>query len=288
VQTVFIIMEENHSSTSIYGSVDAPYINNTLVPMGAHVTNYFTHVHPSEPNYLWLEAGDNLGITNDNDPTAAGNEQTTTSHLVTQLTTAGMEWKAYVEGISGTNCPLVSSGTFSTGTFAVKHTPQLFFSDVTDNFSATSPTCIAHIRPYTELATDLAGGTVPRYNFITPNLCDDMHGALACLGANLVQTGDAWLQANVPAILASNAFKNGGLLLIVWDEGDEPTGGTASDGPLPMLAIGSMVKTNYAGSVAYTHSSTIKSVEEIFSVPLLRGAADPATSDLSDLFKTFP
>ena len=103
-----------------------------------------------------------------------------------------------------------------------------------------------------------------------------------------MQDGDTWLKNNVPTILGSNAFKDGGLLLIIWDEGDEPLGGTASDGPLPMLAIGSMVKTNYAGNVAYTHSSTFKSLEEIFGVPLLRGAGDPSTNDLADLFTQFP
>src|SRR2546421_4032944 len=34
--------------------------------------------------------------------------------------------------------------------------------------------CIAHVRPFTELATDLANNTVASYNFITPNLTDDM------------------------------------------------------------------------------------------------------------------
>jgi phosphatidylinositol-3-phosphatase len=287
IENVFIIMMENHNATSIYGSADAPYINNTLLAAGAHATQYNTHVHPSETNYLWLEAGDNLGVTDDNDPTSAGNEQTTTDHLTTQLTHANISWKSYVETIDGTSCPLVSSPVFGSGTFAVKHTPQLFFSDVTDNFSPTSATCIAHVRPFTELATDLQAGTVPRYSFITPDLCNDMHGALACITENTVATGDTWLQTVVPTILQSNAFHAGGLLLIVWDEGDEPLGGTASDGPLPFIAIGDAVKTNYAGNVSYTHSSTLKTVERIFGVPLLRGAADAATNDLGDMF-TFP
>jgi len=92
----------------------------------------------------------------------------------------------------------------------------------------------------------------------------------------------------VPTIVQSSAFQAGGLLLIVWDEGDEPLGGTASDGPLPFIAIGDAVKTNYTGNVSYTHSSTLKTVEKIFGVPLLRGAADAGTSDLGDMFTTFP
>ena len=282
-------MEENHSATSIYGAAGAPYINNTLMPMGAHVTNYLTHVHPSEPNYISIEAGNSLMVTNDNDP-VPNNEQTTTDHLVSQLVKANLTWKAYVEDIDGKSCPLTSSNTLIdlTNAFAVKHTPQLFFSDVTDNFSTSSATCMAHVRPFSELATDLTNNTVAAFNFITPDLCDDMHGgSIKCLTAG-VPEGDTWLKTNVPTILSSSAFKNGGLLLIVWDEGDEPLGQTASDGPLPMLAIGSMVKTAYAGNVAYTHASMTKSLEEIFSVPLLRDAATASTNDLADLFTQFP
>lgn len=52
--------------------------------------------YPSLPNYLWLEAGTNFGILDDNPPSA--NSQTTTSHLVTFLTSANVpSWKAYEE-----------------------------------------------------------------------------------------------------------------------------------------------------------------------------------------------
>jgi hypothetical protein len=44
------------------------------------------------------------------------------------------------------------------------------------------------------------------------------------------------------------------------------------------------VKNGYAGPVAYSHSSTVKSVEEVFGPYFVRGAADPATNDLADSF----
>src|SRR3954471_12892632 len=65
IQTVFLILMENHSWKTIKGAgASATYINGTLVPMGAHAEAYSTPPgnHPSEPNYIWLEAGDNLGI----------------------------------------------------------------------------------------------------------------------------------------------------------------------------------------------------------------------------------
>jgi len=37
----------------------------------SHASNYLSAgagIHPSEPNYIWSEAGPNRGVSNDNDP----------------------------------------------------------------------------------------------------------------------------------------------------------------------------------------------------------------------------
>jgi hypothetical protein len=101
IKTVFLILMENHSLKTIQGSDEAKYLNGTLVPMGGHAESYYTPPgnHPSEPNYIWLESGGNLGITTDDPP--AKNHQATTQHLVTMLDAAGVTWKAYAEDITG-------------------------------------------------------------------------------------------------------------------------------------------------------------------------------------------
>src|SRR5205807_2777846 len=139
----------------------APYINNTLLPMASHAEQDYNPpgIHPSEPNYLWLEAGTNFGITNDADP--AANHQSTKLHLVTLLANAHITWKSYQEDISGTVCPLTSMGAY-----APKHNPMVFFDDVTNSNDPHSASCIVHVRPYSELGTDLQKNTVARYNFI--------------------------------------------------------------------------------------------------------------------------
>src|SRR5882762_6237195 len=93
VKTVFVILFENTNWASITPSV-APYIRTTVVPMGAHATRYFNPPgnHPSEPNYIWLEAGDNLGLTTNNDASAS-NSTSTGDHLVRYLQSAGISWK---------------------------------------------------------------------------------------------------------------------------------------------------------------------------------------------------
>ncbi len=107
---VFLIMMENHNWSDIKNNPSAPYINNTLLPTASYAEQYYNPPgnHPSEPNYLWLEAGTNFGISDDSDP--AFNHQSTTQHLVTLLSNAGLSWKSYQEGISGTDCPLKEVG----------------------------------------------------------------------------------------------------------------------------------------------------------------------------------
>ncbi len=290
IKNVFIILMENHNWSDIKMSTSATYIQ-SLLPLGAHAEMYFNppSLHPSEPNYLWLEAGTNFGITSDSDP--ASHHQSSTAHLVTQLEAAGVTWKSYQENITGTTCPLAEANKY-----VPRHNPMVYFDDVTNTNDPASARCIAHVRPYTDLAGDLSGGTVARYNFITPNLCNDMHGSdvlagdFDCVGglgfgADLIKIGDDWLKANVPAIL-NYVNANNGVLFITWDEGENSV-----DGPIGFLALGPKVKsggpTGYSNSTMYTHSSTLRSLQEIFGVsPFLGGAA--TSNDLSDLFVSFP
>src|SRR5437870_7628022 len=189
IHTVFLILMENHDWSSIKGSPSAPYINDTLLPIASHAEQYYNPpgVHPSEPNYLWLEAGTNFGIRNDKPP--ARNHQRTASHLVNLLEAAGLSWRAYQEDISGIDCPLSSVGLYD-----VNHDPFVFFDDVTQRNNPQAPRCLPHVRPYSELQTDLINDTVARYNFITPHLCHDMHDACAPLSDPVLQA-DTWLSA---------------------------------------------------------------------------------------------
>ncbi len=264
---VFIILMENHDWSQIKGNPTAPYINDTLLPMSSYAEQYNNPpaLHPSLPNYLWLEAGDNFGIFDDRLP-AAGH-QSTTAHLVTLLEIAALSWRSYQEDISGAVCPLVGVKRY-----APKHNPMVYFDDVTNINDPGSPYCIQHVRPYTELETDLQNDTVASYNFITPNLCNDMHDCS-------IATGDTWLSNEVPKILSSQAFQSGGALFITWDEGRG-----SSDGPIGMIVLSPFAKGNgYFNSNYYTHSSTLRTIQNIFGLTPCLGDAANAT-DLSDLF----
>lgn len=271
VHTVFLIVMENHDWSSIAGNRQAQYINHTLLKMGASATRYFNppKVHPSLPNYLWLEAGTNFGIADDGDPLA--HMQRTSKHLTTLLAHANISWRAYEQGISGRSCPLSSKGSY-----VVRHNPMVYFNDVASRRSY----CISHERPLTQLSGDLRHNRVARYNVITPDVCHDMHDSCAPLH-NPVRQGDSWLSWMAPQVLHSVAYKRGGALFITWDEGE------GNDGPIGMIVLSPDIRRGFRDSAYYTHSSTLRTIQEIFGVRPLLGAAARAR-DLRRMFRVFP
>src|SRR2546425_4847943 len=134
IRTVFLILMENHDWSTIKGSASAPYINGTLLPIASHAEQYYNppNNHPSLPNYLWLEAGTNFGILNDNDPSS--NHQSSTSHLVNLLEAAGLSWRAHQEGISGIDRPLTNVGLYD-----ARHHPLRYFDHVSPTKHSHGP-----------------------------------------------------------------------------------------------------------------------------------------------------
>lgn len=268
VQTVFIILMENKRWSEIKGSTNAPYIN-SLLPLAASSESYTApgNLHPSQPNYLWLEAGDHFGHVNDNGP--AVSRVTSTNHLSTQLAAAGIEWRGYMESM-----PYGSTGVTNATPYLARHNPFAFFDDVTTNYDY----CTNHVRPYDEFAGDLAAGRIGRYNFLTPNITNDMHN-FAPGSTSLVRQGDNWLAWELPRILSSAAYSNNGAVVITWDENDY-----TDDPAIGMIVLSPLAKAGHASTVPYDHSSTLRTMQEIFGVRPYLGAAAGA-SPLNDLFK---
>jgi hypothetical protein len=147
IGTVIYIELENHNWTQpasdtsapqqISGNPAAPYVNSLATPGNpnaaevSYATAYHNvlatpsgnnpSIHPSEPNYIWQEAGSNFGIFNDNDPYSsagltppiapvpailfflAANPNVSGEHLTGLLQKAGITWTAYQEDIDMRN-----------------------------------------------------------------------------------------------------------------------------------------------------------------------------------------
>lgn len=271
ISTVFLVVMENHDWDTIAGSDYCRFINQTMLVQGAHARAYFNPpgLHPSEPNYLWLVAGTNFGVLNDKLP--AVNTQRTTNHLAWLLDRAGIPWKAYVEDIRGRDIPLANDGVY-----APRHVPFLFFENINTNLAYVTN----HLRPFGELARDLADDTVPRFCFLTPNLTNDMHNTTPGSPSTRLQ-GDNWLAKVVPTITNSAAYQRGGLLLLAWDEGEA----SKSDGPIGLVLMSPRIlRPGLASDVHHDHSDTLRAVQDILGVQPYLGAA-AAAAGLDEFFR---
>lgn len=371
IKKVIVIAMENHNWTQpanqfsgpiqqIFQNPNAPFINSlvngTAVAMiggkqvdiskqVAYATNYHNvlatasgnnpHIHPSEPNYLWAEAGTNFGVQNDADPfTPTGplaqiQNQDNQLHLVGLLTATGRSWRSYQEDTDLTpvtgglanvplpknqwTVPLTSiSGNFVSGVnqfngstqfnYAVKHNPQAFFTDSNGGDDTTPANPLSHhYAPLPQLFTDLKTNNMADYTWITPDQFNDQHTALkggfkGVTGdaANILQ-GDNFLQQVIPVIMASEAYQDHGAIIIWWDEAEDD--GAVNDNPDDLnhtvgeIVISPDAHANvgglpFASSVLLTHSSDLRTMQEIFHVtkPLFLGDAVHA-NDLRSLFE---
>ena len=136
----------------------------------------------------------------------------------------------------------------------------------------------SNIVPLARLYTDERAGALPRFIWITPNLCHDMHD---CDPA----TGDRFLAHLVPPLL--HALGGRGLLLLVWDEGTSDDGccRLASGGHVATIVAGSDARPGARVSTPVDHYSVLQTIEDLLGLPRLRGAACPCTPSLAPLLK---
>jgi hypothetical protein len=309
IGNIFVIAMENHNFTQpsnqvspqqIFGNPAAPYINSLITagnPNAAQVsyaTAYYNAgvgVHPSEPNYVWAEAGTDFGIHTDAEPRSANHNVFNARHLTAQLNSIGVSWRNYEEDVqlglsptnnaAGTNGPVNPFYGTSQYNYAVKHNPMAFFPD----------TMVQNVFPLAQFFQDLANGALAQYTWITPNQFNDAHSALTggfTYNGTLftgdqaaIATGDNFLSLVVPQIMASPAYQNNGVIIIWWDESE---GGDSTNRTIPEIIISPLAKGNaYASSVPMSHSSDIKTLEEIFGLPFLNNVIPPSETDATTL-----
>jgi phosphatidylinositol-3-phosphatase len=279
IKHVFVIAMENEDASDIYTANGSTSYITSLIRQYASASRFEDELPklPSEPHYIWMEAGNNAFadrlFANDADPSSV-NSTASIDHLVSQIRRSrNVTWMTYQESLSAASgsCPI-----HSIGLYAAKHNPFVFFQDVAGNPpSKENAYCAEHSKPYGNLVTDMAANDIANYVFISPNLCNDMHGARACPSRDNVKTGNDWLRSELPGLI-SWADANSGVILVTWDQG------SSQRKFIPFLAIGKYAKAHFVSGVSFNHGSIMKSVEEIFQLPILPTVSSSA--DLSDLF----
>jgi phosphatidylinositol-3-phosphatase len=256
---VVMIVMENKEYSSVIGSTRAPYMN-SLANTFALAKAYHANAHPSLPDYLDLIAGQDFGIHDDKDSHLFHAQS-----LVDQLEAAGLTWRAYFEGLPADGeapCPFPSVGSG----YQKKHNPFAYFANVQGRTSR----CL-NIVPFSG-ATDLPND-LPNFTWIGPNLCHAMHDCS-------IETGDAWLAATVPAIL--RRLSGHDLLFVVFDEGTSRAGG---GGHVACIVAGPGARAGASSTMAFTHFSLLKTIEERFGLEYLAHAGDPSVTDMSSLLR---
>jgi Phosphoesterase family. len=183
------------------------------------------------------------------------------ANIVDQLAHARISWKAYMEAIPGA-CSTVPYA----GTYALKHDPFMYYDDVRNSHRRCR-----NVVPLGQLSTDLAAGALPRYAWITPNLCHDMHDCS-------VTTGDAFLSTWVPQIVAG--LGTDGILVVLFDEGSTSAGccgGQAAGGHVAGLIAGPGAGVGVTIRTSVDQYSVLKLIEDAWGLRDMGSAASAPT-----------
>jgi hypothetical protein len=150
----------------------------------------------------------------------------------------------------------------------------MYFDDV-----AANPARCSKVVPMTEFHSDLARGGLPRFAWISPGLCHDMHDCA-------VATGDQFLASLLPPVL--KALGPTGILFLTWDEGTTDAGccSVAAGGHVATIVAGPLAKSGKRSDVPFTHYSILRTIEQGWSLQPLGLAGCACTKPLTVFFSS--
>jgi hypothetical protein len=196
--------------------------------------------------------------------------------LADQLTSGGLQWRGYIEGMAGEtgqpqNCVQPGVGTVdqpAPGAYAARKNPFVYFHSLLDLGD-----CAVNDVPLTELGNDLGKvAATPNFSFIAPNLCDaGVAGQCPAGVPEGAASADAFLSQWVPKILASPAYKRDGLLIVTFDEANPPDP-AATTAPVPTppkvgaLLLSRFVTGGATDAAPYDPYSLLRSTEDLFGL----------------------
>jgi hypothetical protein len=247
--TIFTIVFENEDAENVISAENPTFYR--LANENGRPYNYVSSTHPSLPNYIFMTSGSLNGITTDTDPdynvVIPGSE-----NLADQLDEKGVRWRAYMESM-GEPCRMETFGEL----YNAHHDPFLYYGSMGGNRAR----CREKIVDFDQhFDADLASNEY-RFMWISPDMCNDVHNCP-------VSTGDAWLAKVTEKIMASDGYKNGGAIFILFDEGNGRLFG--SEAALPVIVISpNLASSPYTSSQRYDHGSYLATIEDIFAMPRL-------------------
>jgi hypothetical protein len=288
----FVMMENNNYSAAsntadggagIIGNSAAPYINNTLVPMGSLLTNYHAGTHNSDPNYEQVAFGNSYGRSAHSTPGSNCITDTactaTNNGLSDNLDAVGKSWKQYIQTQSS-NCQTTTSGNYE------NDDAPFYYAAKMKNDNAY---CQAHWQPLPQLLnTDLASAaTTPAFVWADADSCYDMEGCG-------IASGDTWLGQTLPKLFASPAWtQQKSLLIVSWDEdgANSPGGfGPGQSNQVATIVVGSQgtVKAGYQDANRYDHYSSARTIEGALGLTATMTNNDKWATPFNEVIVTNP
>jgi phospholipase C len=265
---VMVIAEENETYDQVLGGDQAPYLTQLAAQYATIAAMHagYPPSCPSLPAYLLMTSGSTHGVCDDSGPWA---HKIDGPSIFSEVEDAGLQWRGYAESMPKPCTAHNAAG----GRYLVRHAPAPYYTAVAKRCASWdlplgTPTAGA-------LHDDVAAGRLPAYAFVTPDACDDMHGAADCPG-DLVATGDQWLARWLPEILAGPDYRSGRLLIVItWDEG------STSSNHIPTVVVGPTAQ-HVSVTAPITHCGLLALEERLLKLPLL-GCARTAPSPAADL-----
>jgi phospholipase C len=260
---VAILVLENKGCEEVIGSPEAPYLNG-LAATYSFASNHYALQRPSLPNYLGLTSGTTFGLTrNCTDCSFPGR------NVVDQLERAHISWKAYLESLPAP----CFRGPEAPNQYVKEHNPFMYYPNV-----ASSPRRCGRVVPLDRLSRDIAAKRLPRFVWISPNNCHNSHNCS-------IGEADLFLSRLVPRLLRSLGPR--GVLFLTYDEGNTREGccGGAAGGRVVMIVAGPAARRGVVSALEYDHYSILRTIEDGWRLPRLRGAKCPCTRPLSALLR---
>ncbi|HEY1762662.1 MAG TPA: alkaline phosphatase family protein [Acidimicrobiales bacterium] len=259
---IMTIMMENTDYSQFVGSPQMPYVNE-LSREYANFTGAYGWTYPSLPNYLELLSGSDWGTSgNDCDITDPGCSDFAGPTLVNQLANAGLTWDAYYQG-DASGCDQ-SDGS---GNYPYWHNAFRYFSD----FS----TLCKNISNFSDLNSNLDSQNAADFQWVVPDLVNSG-------GDNgTMQSGDSWLNNELPEIMDSSWYRQGGQIVILYDTGYNDTSTTPSTGgQIPMVVVSARTAGMGSISTPVDTAGVLRSIEQAYGLSYLGDAANASNGDL--------
>ena len=266
LHNVFVIIGEN-TDLSELGSANASYIMGELRHTSAFLTNYFAVTHHSEANYIAMTSGQFTVCEQGDNPVQLCHQNV--PNLFSQLHRARIPFQTWSESMP-LPCYLVS-----TGLYAPKHNPQLFYDNVNGVTNSTtnqgSEFCqrtnlIASLPPTASNMDDflyaLEANAVADFNLIIPNLCDDGHNDC---GQGTITQYDNFLRGIVPPI-QDYIQEHGGVLFVTYDEGEGEAFDAVNGGNVAFIVWGPQVQPGMYERGPYNHYSFLRTLQDGFGL----------------------